>query len=93
MKDFVARQLGEVEKAIVGGGKYEICKPYKSMETTDGKWWRMSEEQRKIHLQKFHSCTISLPAADAACTINKKGKAKAKAAALQLQEIELTVSA
>ena len=36
----------------------------------------------KIHLQKFHCCTISLPAAAAACTVNKKGKAKAKVAAL-----------
>lgn len=57
MKSLVGQQQTEVEKAIVGGGKYSIGALYKShaYEVLDGKWWRpMTEIQRKAHIKKFN---------------------------------------
>ena len=48
MKAFVKEQQEEVEKAVVGGRKYELRDEYKFLEVTkDSKWWKMSAGQRK----------------------------------------------
>ena len=60
MKDFVSQQQQEVEKAIIGGGKYVIDTPYKAHEVIDGTWFRpMSEAQRKAHIKRFNALTLS----------------------------------
>ena len=56
MRDFLTQQQEEVEKAVIGGGKYTLDTPYKGYEVTDGSWFRpMTESQRKAHLKKFNS--------------------------------------
>ena len=71
MKEFVSQQQEEVEKAIIGGGKYSIDTPSKAYEVVDGSWFRpMSQAQRKAHVKKFNSLKLTLcdasnaPAAD-----------------------------
>ena len=55
MKAFVKEQQEEVEKAVVGGGKYELRDEYKFLEVAkDGKWWKMNAGQRENHLKKLH---------------------------------------
>ena len=59
MIDFVTQQQEEVEKAVIGGGKYTLDTPYKGYEVTDGSWFRpMTESRRKAHLKKFNSLKL-----------------------------------
>jgi hypothetical protein len=80
MKEFVSQQKREVEKAIVGGGKFELRTEYESHGIFEaGKWWKMSEEQKKLHLHKFHTCTVSNPVSQSAIVaagMLRKGKEK-----------------
>jgi hypothetical protein len=56
MKSFVLEQQAEVEKSIIGVGKYRIRECYKSLEVLDGTWWRpMNEQQRKARIKKFNN--------------------------------------
>ena len=76
MKEFVGQQQREVEKAIVGGGKFVLWDAYKCFEVTEaGKWWKMTEEQRKLHLRKFHQHFLgSSSSVTSSMTTSKKGK-------------------
>ena len=66
MKELVDQQQEEVEKAIVGGGKYSIGAAYKSYEVMDGRWWRpMTEAQRIAHIKKFNCQTLKRKEASA----------------------------
>ena len=56
MRVFVTQQQEEVEKAVIGGGKYNLDTHYKGYEVTDGSCFRpMAESQKKAHLKKFNS--------------------------------------
>ena len=63
MKSLVDQQREEVEKAVVGGGMYELVPMYESLQVKDGKWWRM---------HKFHTCTLK--ELDVEDTTQHKGK-------------------
>jgi hypothetical protein len=59
-KEFVLQQQEEVEKAIIGGGKYSIDTPYKEYEKIDSSWFRQtSEAQRNSHLKKFNNLAVN----------------------------------
>jgi hypothetical protein len=80
MKEFIDQQQREVDMAIIGGGRLQLRDEYKHFEVTDsGKWWRMSEEQKKLHLQRFHSTFLT--AAKRASAYSRKGKERASKAA------------
>ena len=80
MKAFVKGQQEEVEKAVVGGGKYELRDEYKFLEVTkDGKWWKMNAGQRENHLKKLHSQALKCldqPPVTLPTDISRKGKGK-----------------
>ena len=72
MKEFVGQQQREVEKAIVGGGKFVLRATYNCFEVNEaGKWWKMTEEQRKLHLRKFHQ---HFPGSLSSGITSRKGK-------------------
>ena len=55
MRVFVTQQQEEVEKAVIGGGKYNLDTPYKGYEVIDGSWFRPMTESQKAYLKKFNS--------------------------------------
>ena len=56
LKELVDEQYHEVERAIIGRGKYELLRPgYKSWEVAKSKWFKMSSQQREQHLKRFNN--------------------------------------
>ena len=51
-------QQRELERAVIGRGKYQLQQQYKFLELPENKWFRMSLQQRKDHLSKLQSITI-----------------------------------
>ena len=44
----------ECEKAVFGGGEYELVEEFRNKEVPHSMWIQMSPEQRKKHIDKFH---------------------------------------
>jgi hypothetical protein len=54
MKQLVAMQQRDVEKALIDEGEYTLRPQYKHLEISEpGRWWRMTEDQRARHLLNF----------------------------------------
>ena len=52
MKELIDEQEKEVEMAVHKCGKYEFEDDYRHLEVPEAKWFRMTPQQRKRHLQK-----------------------------------------
>ena len=51
LKEVIEEQDNEVERAVIGCGKYELCSKYKRLECDEQQWFlRMSVDERKAHL-------------------------------------------
>ena len=55
LKQLVDEQEREIERAVVGRGKYEFLGEYKHLEIKEAVWFKMTREQRKKHMQKVAS--------------------------------------
>ena len=58
IREVVNEQQRELERAVIGRGKYQLQQQYKFLEVPENKWFRMSLQQRKDHLSKLQSVTI-----------------------------------
>ena len=45
-------QQRELERAVIGRGKYQFRKEFAFLEISEGDWFRMSREQHEMHLPK-----------------------------------------
>ena len=52
MKELIDEQEKEVERAVLKRGKYKFEDDYQNIEVPEAKWFRMTPQQRKKHLQK-----------------------------------------
>ena len=61
LKSVIDDQQCEVERAIIGRGKYELCKQYKKLEKTEDQWFmKMTIAQRQTHVNEFHHLQLGL---------------------------------
>lgn len=58
LRELVDEQDREVERALIGRGKYELRSQYQSWQLAESKWFNMSTEQRGKHLNKFANATL-----------------------------------
>ena len=58
MKKLVEQQQREVEKAVIGCGKYRLRPEYIFLAVDEEKLFRMTEAQRLRHLKKLITCSI-----------------------------------
>ena len=59
LKQLIYEQDREIERAIIGRGKYELRPQYTSFHVPETKWFLMSIQQRQQHLQKFSNASVS----------------------------------
>ena len=59
MKELIEEQQQEVERAIIGRGKYQFRKEYHFLEIQEGKWFIMNQVQRRKHIASVHSAVLS----------------------------------
>lgn len=59
VKDLIDEQLHEVERAIVGRGKWRFRPQYKFLEISESVWFTMTAQQRQKHLSRVHSISLS----------------------------------
>ena len=55
LKELIEEQQREIERAIIGRGKYEFTKEYKYLEISEDKWFKMTTQQRERHIQKVNN--------------------------------------
>ena len=53
LKELIDEQERELERAIIGRGKYQIREEYNFLKMKEEDWFRMSREQREKHLHRF----------------------------------------
>ena len=56
--------MEEVDKAIVGGGIFELVPAYEPLQVKDDKWWEMTQDQKERQLHRFHTCSLKEPASE-----------------------------
>ena len=59
LRQLIEDQQREVEKAIIGRGKFELRSQYRSWYVPETKWFSMSQSQRTSHLNKFAAASLS----------------------------------
>ena len=59
LKEMVAEQNREVERAVIRRGKYRFRTSYKFLEIEESKWFKMTAQQRTKHLSKVHSLSVT----------------------------------
>ena len=57
-KELVCEQEQEVNKALLGRGKYELHNQYQSWHIPESKWFSMTTSQREQHIQKFSVASV-----------------------------------
>ncbi len=63
LKQLIDEQERELERAVIGRGKYQFRKEFSFLEVSEADWFRMSREQREKHLKKV--AQVTLPFTDA----------------------------
>ena len=58
-REFIGEQENEIERAVIGRGKYEFRRQYCYMQVAETEWFAMNTSQRAKHLQKVSSLTLS----------------------------------
>ena len=61
VKELVNEQRREVERAVIGRGKYRISEQYQFLAVPESQWFPMTPTQRKKHLSKFHTAAVKDP--------------------------------
>ena len=59
VKELVKEQQREVERAVIGRGKYQFREEYRYLEVPESKWFTMNTEQRRNHLSKVQATQVS----------------------------------
>ena len=59
LNELISEQEREIERAIIGRGKYELRPQYQSFHVPETKWFAMSTLQREQHLKKFADASVS----------------------------------
>ena len=62
LKQIIDEQDRELERAVIGRGKYEFVEEYKFLEIKEINWFKMTREQRKKHIQKVANVQIEFTA-------------------------------
>lgn len=58
-QDLVKEQEREVEKSLIGRGKFELRKQYQSWYVPETKWFTMTTAQRENHIKRFSDASLS----------------------------------
>ena len=59
LKNHIDEQERELERAVIGRGKYRLQKEFKHLQCEEEVWFRMSREQRANHLKKVANTSVS----------------------------------
>jgi hypothetical protein len=58
IKDIVKQQQLEMEKSIIGRGRYCLRSQYSFLGVAEDKWFRLSQQQRIKVISKFNTCSV-----------------------------------
>ena len=59
LREAIDEQEREVEKAVIGRGKFRFKEEYKHLQVSENQWFRMKPEQRQAHLRKVATASVS----------------------------------
>lgn len=60
LRSVISEQERELERAIIGRGKYEFCKEFKKMEIAEDEWFtKMSYSQKQAHIKRVLSLALN----------------------------------
>ena len=59
LKQLVDEQEREIERAVIGRGKYQFVEEYKFLEVKEANWFKMTREQREKHMQKVTTVQVA----------------------------------
>jgi len=59
LKQVVDEQEKEIERAVIGQGKYKFHPDYTHLEIKESEWFKMTREQREKHIKKVVSTHLS----------------------------------
>lgn len=67
LKEVIDEQEREIERAVIGRGKYEFKEEYSHLKVSEVKWFKMSKEEREAHLKKVSQARLSSMSYSSTC--------------------------
>ena len=61
LKQAIDEQEREIERAVIGCGKYRFREQYAHLQVPESRWFKMTEDQRRAHLHKVGTTAIVQP--------------------------------
>lgn len=61
LRGLVKEQDSELERAVIGRGKYRLSAPYTHCELSEREWFSMNASQRLSHLKKVSEMPVAVP--------------------------------
>lgn len=58
LKAVIDEQDREVERAVIGRGKYRFKEQYSSLQVRESQWFRMTEKQRLDHMKRVATTKV-----------------------------------
>ena len=58
LKAVIDEQIREVERAVIGWGKYCFKEQYSSLQVPETQWFRMTEKQWLDHMKKVSTAEV-----------------------------------
>ena len=59
LREAIDEQEREVERAVIGRGKFRFKEEYKHLQVSENQWFRMKPEQHQAHLRKVATASVS----------------------------------
>ena len=59
LKQLADEQENEIERAVIGRGKYRFHEQYRHLEVKESEWFKMNSDQRQRHMKKAASTHLS----------------------------------
>ena len=66
LKEIVNEQQKEMERAVIGRGKFKFRKEFSFLEVPESTWFRMSRDQREKHLKRVSQTTVGMASSTSA---------------------------
>jgi hypothetical protein len=100
VRELVKKHNREVERSVIGRGKYRLREQYHSSEVPESKWFVMNLKQREKHLSQVHSTQVfeanhdclqsddlaSSPSAATGCTVPEQASSTQSILSVDLEK-------
>ena len=73
LREAIDEQEREVERAVIGRGKFRFKEEYQHLQVAETRWFKMKPEQRQAHLRKVATASVNTSTSDISDDVTETG--------------------